>query len=549
MNPNLLMRRIGLLLRLAFSNAGPLLVSLCFLAGCQAEPEVESVPQAEGPEGAAPAAEKSAEVEGSPEFTVLVYNVENLFDVDGVALFDDYTEENGYGPPYLLSKVRSVVTTVQAIDGGEGPDIILFQEFEGDQTPSEAGEVALKMIADGTFPELSEVLTGEGDVPARFRDLPAYAWVAAGLAEAGLAYPHIVSAEYDPPPSADDGPVHANATFSRFPITRTVSHPLMRARSILETEIEVHGHPVVFFNNHWKSGAGRVDMETIRLQNASILRKRLDEVLADDPDRDVVLAGDFNSHYNQRSLFPEWPRTGINDVLGSQGDELAIREADTEEPLYNLWFELPFEKRGSELYRGHWGTLMQILLTRGLYDRQGVQYVDQSFEVVVLPGVNAEPLLGAPFRWIAIGDGAGFSDHFPLLARFRVVGAGEPGYVDLNGPSRQRRGPANQPEGRFDEVDLTQARDLSEFGSLEAVRAVENLGQLVRVEGTLQDGRRMMIDSQLGLIELWIPDRDYREKFREAYRDGSRVEFHGLIGWFRGRWQIELAHPSWGPSI
>ena len=40
-------------------------------------------------------------------FTVLTYNVENLFDADGVSMFDDYKVDSGYTPLKLLTKLQS----------------------------------------------------------------------------------------------------------------------------------------------------------------------------------------------------------------------------------------------------------------------------------------------------------------------------------------------------------------------------------------------------------------------------------------------------------
>ncbi len=508
----------------------------------------------------------SNQVETSPssrEFSVLVYNVENLFDLDGVALFDDYkpfSRENpqGYRIEHFRTKIRHIVEVVESIDGGKGPDVILFQEFEGDQTQNEekgkkggegAEDVFKTIAALPERPRVEELLGDEKKLTDFWRNLPAYAWLALSLEDAGLHYPHVVSADYDPPASADEGPVHANAVFSRFPITRTRSHPLMRARAILEAEIEVDGHSLIVLNNHWKSGAGGAEQEIIRIQNASVLRDRLDAILKENPRQDVLLAGDFNSHYNQRWLFPDWPRTAINDVLGSQGDEMALIEGEGPD-LYNLWYELPFEERGSELYRGYWGTLMQMLITPGLYDLAGLQYIDQSFQVVKLEGRNVEPTQGAPFRWMAVGEGAGYSDHFPVIARFQTVAEPGDGFVHLENPSRVRNGPDQQPKGKTAPLDPSQVIDLMTFETLENFSQAKNLGKLVKAKGTVRDGRRVMLETGIGAIEVWIPDADYRERFKQAFGpEGKEVEFVGLIGWYRGRWQIELADPSWGPSI
>ena len=73
------------------------------------------------------------------EFTVVTYNVENLFDVDRVAKFDDYVEvpddPNSYGPTKLLGKLQGIGKVLQAIEGGKGPDLLLLNELEIDFTP------------------------------------------------------------------------------------------------------------------------------------------------------------------------------------------------------------------------------------------------------------------------------------------------------------------------------------------------------------------------------------------------------------------------------
>ena len=47
--------------------------------------------------------------------------------------------------------------------------------------------------------------------------------------------------------------------------------------------------------------------------------------------------------------------SGINDVLLSAGNEPTDLLPDSK--LYNLWHELPAEQRGSDAWKGKWGTL------------------------------------------------------------------------------------------------------------------------------------------------------------------------------------------------
>ena len=49
-----------------------------------------------------------------PAFTVVAYNVENLFDVDGVALFEQYQADQ-YRPHHLLRKLVNITRVVQSI--------------------------------------------------------------------------------------------------------------------------------------------------------------------------------------------------------------------------------------------------------------------------------------------------------------------------------------------------------------------------------------------------------------------------------------------------
>ena len=67
-------------------------------------------------------------------FQVVAYNVENLFDIDGVSAFDDYKPPN-YGPRELSRKLEGISKVLQRFNEGAGPEIILFSEIEADRTP------------------------------------------------------------------------------------------------------------------------------------------------------------------------------------------------------------------------------------------------------------------------------------------------------------------------------------------------------------------------------------------------------------------------------
>lgn len=458
---------------------------------------------------------QSSEVSAGRPFSLLVYNVENLFDGDGVSTYDEY-QPNLYTPGHLRRKLDNIARLVAQIDAGRGPDIILFQEIEVDRSPDRDPSAERLLL---------ETFEREG--------LRGYTAVAGG----------------DSPFSAhEDGNPRSIqvVTFTRFPVESVRRHPLLNARNILEVKLDVHGSPFYVFNNHWKSGASDPEMEKIRVENARVLRKRLDEILASDPQADIVIGGDLNSQYNQKPRYGRMmPVTALNDVLGSQGDELAIRGSGAS--LYNLWFELPPERRGSDTWRGEWGTLMHLLITRGLQDQTGIQYVDNSFGVLKTAGMNATAE-GLPVRWTNEQGGGGYSDHFPLYARFVRVGQDRPdAWVELIQPSRTPEGPATavkSPE-RAPVFDLKTALPLSELPATVSLRDGSYNGRLARVEGVVEPGQRISIRTRGESWEVWIPDAPLREKTRARWKEGDRVAFYGVIGQFRGKWQFTVQQAGW----
>ncbi|MEM6820528.1 MAG: endonuclease/exonuclease/phosphatase family protein [Verrucomicrobiota bacterium] len=471
-------------------------------------------------------------------FQVMVYNVENLFDVDDIALFEDY-EPDQYSPRHLLTKLKNTAKVVASLNGGKGPEIILFQECEGDQTPSKLTSDIGAAMDRFSGRSLEEVLSNR--VASELKDLPSYAWLYKALEEEGITGYQVAVADYLPPPTADDGPTHVNTIFSRFPITETLTHHTKGARSILEVVVDVEGFPVRLFNNHWKSGASRAETEVIRVGNAKVLKRRLDAILLRDPNADIILGGDFNSHYNHAALFPNLPETGINDILGSQGDESAMvgqRGPD----LYNLWFELPEVDRGSELYRGRWGTLMHIIVGRGLYDWNGIQIQDGSFRVVSIDGLNNHPVTGRPTRWVASGDGAGFSDHFPIVATFRVVfDNATDRWIDLKNPSRDASGPSSQP--RFDYGSIT-AQGLPAWTAHE-IPSKDQAGDFFTVQATVSRDRPFSVRVGEREYGIWSHKKSVRKAVFDSFSEGDSIHFIGEFGRYRGKWQFVIYDKSW----
>lgn len=476
------------------------------------------------------------------EFTVVAYNVENLFDADGAAVYDDY-QPAAYTHAHLLTKVRNIAEIVSRFDGGRGPDIILFNEIELDQTPDSRVDdypAFLREHADATL----EQMLAAPLAPA-LAGLPAEAWLIKALHDRGLTG-YTVVAGSDAPSKHEDGHPRSikNVIFTRFPVKAARNHPILNARNIVEALLDADGHPLYVFANHWKAGAGDRELEQMRVENARVLRARLDEILAADPQADIIVGGDFNSQHNQKLRHRAMKMTGINDALGSQGNELAIRGRDRD--LYNLWYELPEEERGSDVYRGEWNTLMQIIISRGLYDRRGVQYIDNSFAVARFPGLNADAI-GQPVRWSFSGPaGAGFSDHFPLSARFRTVKDNRPDrWLALQRPSNR-----HETEARVNKIDYVAAAEKVALtaATLPAgadLRDGGYTGKIFLVEGVVTAGWPFIVEFRGQTYEIYSPLRSLRDEMPRRFKPGDRIRFYGELGLYRGRWQFVIATAAW----
>ncbi len=458
------------------------------------------------------------------EFTVLTYNVENLFDADGNAAFEDYAEsdaEHSYSPKHVLNKLRGIADVLKTVNNGRGPDVIAFNEIEMDFSPDSNVKDYAAFLGkySGTTTE-AMLTTGLND---EVRGLPSEALLLKHLTDEGMAG-YNVAIGADQPDLAALAPgakgrfkAQKNAIFSRFPIESVRSHSTQDARDILEAKLSVDGRPFIVFVNHWKSGASSTESEQTRRANAETLRERLNEIFAEDPSADVLVAGDFNSQYNQTQMYPHMVPSAVNDILGSQGSEKATATA-TNYSLYNLWYELPPEERKSDHHRGSWGTLMQNMITPGLYDQKGIQYVDNSFDVVVVEGVNAHTALNLPRRWSNAGEGSGTSDHFPVSARFRVApddGKAEPAVL------------ANPP-----------------FTAATAKNPAGHVGGFFLVKGRVVVENPLTVEASGGKFLLFSHDFDFRREMQQ-FPAGSELEFVGELGLHRGQWQFVVDNEDW----
>ncbi|MEX0326079.1 MAG: hypothetical protein AB3N33_08335, partial [Puniceicoccaceae bacterium] len=266
-------------------------------------------------------------------------------------------------------------------------------------------------------------------------------------------------------------------------------------------------------------------------------------ILLEDPHADVIIGGDLNCYYNHKAVFGDrFEETGVNDILPTHGDEkrMAGPEAGG---LYNLWFELPKQERGSEVYRGYWGTLMQILLAPGLYDNQGIQYVDNSFDRLTIPGENVDARWGRPMRWNNVGGGVGYSDHLPLVARFRVLDEDTDGWMSLENPTREAF-TDDRPRMDFRLRDRRAVPDAEGLANLGERDRATLLGELFRLDTVLVSEKPARV--RIGDLEMQIyaPMREIRNRLDDL-SVGDRLKTYATLETYRGRFQFVIHDPGW----
>jgi len=315
-------------------------------------------------------------------FKIASYNVENLFDLSrDLTEYDDYVPygPSGWNLSVMDVKLGNIARVLKDLDA----DILSLQEVESGK--------ALALLQQR-------------------------------LHLAGADYPFLAI--------ADDRATSVKcAVLSRYPIISTgevgVGHG--QERNILKVTFDIDGERLILYANHWKSKTGP---ESRRMPYARALAEDIAKLKSG---VDYVLTGDFNSDYNEYDTFKNNDRlndthgiTGINHILktmvdGRPVDESVLIARQKGRYLYNLWMELPETRRWSTDFSGRENTPDAILVPASLYDANGVNYVDNSFDRFDPDYLFEKKRI---YRWQRAGRGRGphlgkgFSDHLPVFAEF-----------------------------------------------------------------------------------------------------------------------------------
>jgi endonuclease/exonuclease/phosphatase family metal-dependent hydrolase len=285
---------------------------------------------------------------GADVFRVATYNVENYLDRPSGSRKAKSTEAK--------AKVRDNILALN-------PDILALQE----------------MGSPSALHELQSSLKGKG------LDLPYSEWIAGW-----------------------DTNIHV-AVLSRFPFTRRQPHTneayllsgrrLHVSRGFAEVDIQVdEDYRFTLFTAHLKSKRriGIADESEMRLEEAKVLRRLVDERLASHPTANILVCGDLNDFYNTPpvKVLRGRGRTELHDTRPAE------RNGDNQPNPHNpLWFPR------NVTWTHHYGA-------EDTYSR--IDYI------LLSPGMTSEWQQTGTYVLTAPNWGVG-SDHRPILATFTAT--------------------------------------------------------------------------------------------------------------------------------
>ncbi len=364
------------------------------------------------------------------EFTVMSYNVENLFDQK------DDERNKGYGDYRIAPNAAG-----QFSNWGQPV------EFKGrTMSWTEAKSLTIRDTVTAAVPNGPEIL---GLIEVESAE--ALSVLFESVKDLGYVSQQFSQWAPDMGETAIGMAVIAKFPIASWSVLKVATPPGTNpepSRPILKVTLTVRGMPLTVYVNHWKSKGGP---ESHRKLYAEALEADIAATLVTTPKYDYIVLGDLNSEYNEKVIIEAEHNdtdrtTGINDVLHAQGDETAV--AKNQPGLkYNLHYELDRAARATAWYpQFGWNSLDHMIIGSGLYDRTGASYVDNSFQATNAKMLGVGALFqanGGTNRWKQVRvnketrhELGGRADHLPIFARFLVMPRQSPAPIPMLDPSR-----------------------------------------------------------------------------------------------------------------
>lgn len=310
---------------------------------------------------------------------VSFYNLENLFDtIDDPKINDEeflpggkknYTSEIYNDKLSHLSDVISLIGTDRSPDG---PALLGVAEVEN----------------EGVLIDLTNTTKLKGrNYKIVHYDSPDFRGIDVGL----LYNPKYFTPTYSEPLFVE---LFESDTIPRY------------TRDVLYVVGKMDGEPFHIFVNHWPSRRGGEEASAPgRAKAASVVKHKIDSVVAINPDAKIIVMGDLNDD-------PVSPSVAV--VLGAKGNKEDVKEGG----MYNPWVTNYKEGIGTLAYNDSWNLFDQIMVSSGLLSKSQEGYFLGEAHIFNKPWMTqvSGRYKGYPKRTFDFDNYmAGYSDHFPTF--------------------------------------------------------------------------------------------------------------------------------------
>lgn len=310
------------------------------------------------------------------EYTVVSYNVENLFDtVDDPNVPDEEflpESEKMWNNERYQKKLNDLAKVISEVNPLEMPEIVGLIEVEN-------RTVLEDLIRTAAFKDHNYAIIHE--------ESPDYRGIDVALIYRSDAFTEIMH-ETLPVIFPDD--------------------PEFKTRDILHVVGKVRNETIHVFVNHWPSRIGGEDKtEPKRVLAASVLKQRVDLLMKVDPKARIIILGDMNDETGNKSL---------SEVLGAASPDSGAK-------LVNLMIPDDAAGLGTYFYNGGWNMLDHLIVSEEMISGKKMKVENAKGHIyksdwMLFTNKNGDK---TPNRsYVGNKYVAGVSDHFPVYFKMIV---------------------------------------------------------------------------------------------------------------------------------
>jgi len=309
------------------------------------------------------------------EYTVVSYNVENLFDtVDDPKVPDEEflaTSEKMWNTERYQKKLNDISRVISEINPKELPEIVGLAEIENQM-------VLEDLVNTSNFSNKYGIIHEES---------PDYRGIDVAMLYRKDAFTEIMH--------------------EVLPVTFP-DEPDFKTRDILHVTGKIRNKTVHVFVNHWPSRIGGDEKtEPKRVMAASVLKAKVDQILAVDPKALIIIMGDMNDEPTNKSL---------HETLDAEAPDSGAK-------LVNLMIPDKNAGLGTYFYSGNWNMLDNLVVSESVLQGKGVKVENHkgyifSNDWMIYTNKNGDK---TPNRtYVGNKYVGGVSDHFPVYFKMLV---------------------------------------------------------------------------------------------------------------------------------